>query len=177
VSAPGQRQRLSLGDLAAAGKLILNTYVSQLEAQGVTVPGRRSVTPGNGAQGVAWDGEELDVAFVTIHQGQPGIAFAGTQNPAAAVLFAQWAVLLLRKVPILTGNSTGELSVPSAAKLDQAGQANLTDIGQVTRAALAIHKAYTFNPPGVGMAIDEVTAMGPQGGLVGVRLLFSTSLT
>lgn len=169
--------RLSLTDLAAAGKLVLSAFVEQLEAQNITVPGRRSVNPGSGAQGIAWDGEEISVGLVTIHQGQPGAAFAGTQNPAAAVLFAQWAVLLLRKVPALAGNTTGGASVPTAAQLDKAGQANLTDVAALTKAALAIHAAYMFNPPGVGFAFDEVVPMGPEGGLAGARLLLSASLT
>jgi hypothetical protein len=169
--------RLSLSDLAAAGQLILDTYVQQIEGQGVTVPSRRSVTPGNGAQGVAWDGEEFNVGLATIHQGQPGAPFSGTQNAIGAVLFAQWSVLLLRKIPILSGNNTGKAMVPSASKINVAGLANLADIGAMTQAALAIHAAYTFNDAGVGQALDEVVAMGPQGGLVGVRLLFSASLT
>jgi hypothetical protein len=175
MSAPGLR--LSLSDLPAAGELVLAAYVTQLEAQGVNVPGRRYVSPGSGAQGIPWDGTQFNVAFQSIHQGQPGSAFAGTQFPGAAVLFGQWAVLILREIPILSANAMAKVSVPSAAAIDKAGQANLADISAMAKAALAIHGAYLFNPAGVGQSIDAIEPVGPDSGLVGVRLLFSTSLT
>jgi hypothetical protein len=169
--------RLSLSDLAAAGELVLDTYVTQLEQLGVDVPGRRYVTPGSGVQGIVWDGEQLNVAFQSLHQGQPGAAFAGTQYPGAAVLFSQWAVLLLRKIPILRPSTAGKVTTPSAQQIDQAGQANLNDVAALAQVAVSIHAQYTFNPAGVGQAIDECVPMGPEAGLVGVRLLFSASLT
>ena len=153
-------QRLTFSDLAAAGKLVLATYAAQLEQQGVTVPGRRYVTPGSGAQGIVWDGEQLNVALQGIHQGQPGMAFGGTQNPAATVLFAQWAVVLLREIPILRPETSGRVRIPTVAQMDQSGQANLLDVTALTQAAVQIHASY-----------------GPEGGLGGARRMFSANIT
>lgn len=169
--------RLTLGDLAASGELVLDAFVTQLETEGISVPARRYVTPGSGAQGIAFDGEQFNVALASIAQGQPGAAFAGTQFPAATVLFAQWAVLLLRSVPILSGNTTAAQSVPKPAAIDKAGQANFTDIAALTNAAMALHAAGTFGQVGLGLALDSVRPIGPQGGLAGAQLLFSASLS
>lgn len=174
MPAPGAR--LSLSNLAAAGELVLSTYVTELEALGLTVPGRRYVSSGSGAQGVAWDGEQVNVALQAIHQGQPGGVDPRTQYPGAALLFAQWAVLVLRKEPIFKPNPQGRVAVPSAAALDKAAQTNLNDVAALTTIAIQVHATGTFQPVGVGQAIDEVVPMGPEAGLVGARLMFSVNL-
>jgi hypothetical protein len=169
--------RLSLSDLAAGGELLLSLFATELAELGSSVPTKQFVTPGSGEQGIVWDGEQLNVALQDLRQGQPGSILGGTMHPATVVFAAQWAIVLLRAIPILSGNTTGRASIPTAAKIDQAGQENLNDVAAMAQAAANIHALYVTNLPGTGFSIDEVAPMGPGAGLVGVRCLITTSLT
>jgi hypothetical protein len=169
--------RLSLGDLAASGQLVLEAFVAQLTAQGVTLPGRQYVAPGSGAQAIAWDGPQMNVALAEIQQGQPGAAFSGTQYPGAAVLLGQWAVMILRQIPGLSGNTTAGNSVPTAKAINAAASTNLTDVAALTNAAIAIHAAGTFGAVGTGFALDTVRPLGPNGALAGAQLMFTASFS
>jgi hypothetical protein len=166
-----------LNDLPAAGEIVLSSYAAQLAAEGVAVPGAQYVAPGSGAQAIAWDSEQLSVAVGVISQGIPGALFAGTQHPAAALLTIQFAVILLRKIPALSGDGLAKTMIPKPAQIDKAGQTNLADLAALANAAIKLHAAGTFQPVGVGQAIDSIVPLGPEGGLAGARLLFSVSLS
>jgi hypothetical protein len=168
---------VSLGDLAGGAALILDTFASQLASEGVDVPGVQFVQPGSGASAIAWDGEQLNVSLQEIVQGQPGAAAPGTMYPAATVVAAQWSIVLLRKIPSLAGNATLKLTLPTAAKLDVAGQANMADVAALVNAAVRIHAAYSLQPAGSGFAIDSCRPLGPEGGIAGAQLLLTLSLT
>lgn len=168
---------ISIGNLAAAAELVLATFAAELESFDIEVPGVRYVQPGSGIAAVAWDGEQFTVSLQEIRQGQPGAAFAGTQYPGAAVLQAQWAIVLLRTIPGLSGDGPFGSQIPAASAADKAGQGNMADVAALCRAALAIHRAYTLTPPGTGFSLDSCRPLGPMGNVAGAALVFTVSLT
>lgn len=165
----------SLTDLQGAAEELLTAFVGQLQTQGVDLPDRRYVAPG---QLIPWDDEQLTVNIQRLIQGQPGVSFQGSfQPPAAATFSAQFAVSLCRRIPVIEQEAPFPMEVPTNDTLDVAGMETMTDCAALLIAAQAIHQAHTLTGPGEGFAIDECAPLGPEGGIAASRLLLTLSLT
>jgi hypothetical protein len=159
--------------LRETAQTVLSAFKAQLEAQGVELPERQYVAPG---QGIPWDGEQLVVTLMSVGQGQPGAPFSGTYRPGAELLMAQFAVAIVRTVPSLSGESFAGPMTPSAEELGTAGLAAMDDAQALIKAAIALHAAESVTGLGMGFEIGDCAPVGPEGGMTGHRQLIAISL-
>lgn len=164
----------SLKTLPADAEKLLSLFVQQLKTLGITVPDRVYVTPGSM---LAWDGEQLTVTLMGIDQGKPGVAQTQTMHPSTRILYASFAVNLMRAVSTLNDMAPLDGAVPDAATLDAEGQTLVGDAAALILAADAIHASGKFVQVGVDFAVGPLQPVGPEGGLSGSRLLVSVSLS
>jgi hypothetical protein len=159
--------------LREAAQKALAAFETQLEAQGVTLPERRYVSPGVIP---VWDDEQLVVNLQQSTQGQPGAPFEGTFVPGAENRSAQFAVSLVRVIPALAGDGSLGAMIPDEVDLGEAGLEAMDDAEALDRAAIAIHGENAITGTGMGFAVNGCATMGPEGGLASTRLLFTISL-
>lgn len=160
-------------NLGATAQSILGAFGEQLEAQGVTLPDRRYVAPG---QGIPWDGEQFVVVLQYVQQGQPGRPMAQSFMPGSESFTAQFAVAIVRGVPALSGEGPLGPQIPSDQELGEAGAAAMDDAQALTEAGVAVHANSTVTGLGMGFVVGPVAPVGPDGGLAGHRLLIDLSL-
>lgn len=165
-----------MAGLAAIGAELVGLFAAQLQERGVELPERQHFAPG---QIPAADGEQLVGNLVDVHQGQPGAPVGGTMHPSAVQFSATFSVGLLRAIPIIQGDGGGsiDLDIPSSAEIDAAGQLYLSDAEGLLKSCQAIHQSYAVTDPGMGFAIDGLQTLGPDGGLAGVKVLLTVSLS
>jgi hypothetical protein len=169
-----------LADLGGAAEKILAAFVAQLEAQGVELPERQYRAPGSQ---IVWDGEQLTVRLLGLHQGQPGAEIGFGMHPAAVNVNAQFAADLVRAVPGSTLGLDGSLDelLPSAEQIDPEGAVLLADASALLKAATAISladydstgTAYGVVFPGESMVVGPLQTVGPEGGMAATRLTIS----
>jgi hypothetical protein len=159
--------------LRSTAEQILLGFVEALTNQGVALPARRYVAPG---QGIPWDGEQLVVTLMSIGQGQPGAPFSGTYRPGVELLMAQFAIAIVRTVPGLSGDSFAGAMTPSAEELQTAGLAAMDDAQGLIKAAIALHAAESVTGLGMGFEIGDCAPVGPEGGMTGHRQLVAITL-
>jgi hypothetical protein len=164
----------SLTNLPAVAQQILTLFQAQLTAQGVTLPERQYRQAGSMP---AWDGEQLTTGLMGIAQGQPGMAYPQTFVPEALHFYATFFVLLIRKVHVVSVEGFGGLEIPTAAQQDEDGVNTVTDAQALVIAFRNIAEARTLVSGGMGLALDGLQPLGPQGALAGSRLLLSLSLS
>ncbi len=157
-----------------AAPALLAAFKTQLEELDVTVPERAYIAPG---QVAVWDGEQLTVTLTGIGQGSPGKPDPGTFVPGAEILQAGYAVYLIREVPGLSGEGAIQGQLPSAEELDESGQQTVADAQAMFDAAMAIHADHTITEAALqGFSVGELSTLGPEGGLAGVRLPIGINL-
>jgi hypothetical protein len=165
---------VELRDLPGSAQRVLDAFVLQLETQGLSLPERRYVAPGTID---VWDGEQMVVYLAHILQGEPGVPTMATPiPPQARHLHGQWAIVLVRAVAIMEREGPVAGQIPGPESLAEGGAATMADAAELVMAAAALHARYALTAPGQGFSIDGCTPEGPQGGLVGTRLLISLSL-
>lgn len=162
---------LSLGPTA---EKILEAFREALIARGVELPETQFVAPG---ADIAWEAEQFTVNLISMEQGQPGRAFAGTMVPKTTLFYATFAVNLLREVPGLSGEGHVQDMLPSPEEQQAAAFETINDAAMLALAAADVHGGYKITGPGEGFAVGPVTPFGPEGNLVGSRCLVSVSLT
>lgn len=165
----------SIATLPQAATSILTAFASELGALGVKVPGTQYVSAGVTVL-AAWDTEQLVVNLQEVTQGQPGQPGGGTIHPQALAFFAQFAVLLIRPVSILTGVGSQIVMTPAAASLNADGVMAIEDASAMTQAAINIYANQILEPIGMGFEIGPVNTIGPDGGYCGTRCLVTVSL-
>lgn len=172
LDAAGLAGHARVDDLAGLGAYLLGDLAAKLAALGISVPTVQYREPG---QAIAWDGEQLAIAFVGLTAGQPGQPRLQVADPSTLTQYAEWDVLLLRFVPSLT-DVEGELMIPDPADIDVAAVETMTDASGIYTAAVQLlieqHQASVTVPMGVG----PVTSIGPNGGLAGTMLRVSVQV-
>ena len=162
----------SLADLSATASRILSLFAAQLDAQGVELPERQHVGPG---QIPAWDGEQLVVNLVTVAQGQPGAPAAMPFRPPAVNFHAQFGVSIVRRVHVIDTEGPFGLMVPSSEQIGEDSAVSLQDAAALIKAATTIGLADSLVDPGEGL-VYELGTLGPEGGLAANRLLLTLSV-
>lgn len=160
--------------LAAIGAELVGLFATELEKRGVELPERRHFAPG---QIPAADGEQLVGNLVTVSQGQPGGPIGGTMM--AVEFAATFSIGLLRAIPVIQGDGGGSitLDIPTSEEIDAAAQAFLSDGEALLKSCRAIYQQYQVTDRGMGFAIDGLQTIGPEGGLAGIKVLFTVSLS
>jgi hypothetical protein len=163
----------SLVNLADTAEAILAAYVATLPTFGIALPDRQYVGPGTL---VAWDADQLVVTMPTLNVGKPGAPSGGQSHPDAVTFYAEFGVLLVRKVAGLTGGGLAGEMIPYAQDLDADGQQAMSDASALVRATVAIWSAQSLGPIGGGFVVGACTAFGPEGGLAGYRQLLEVEV-
>lgn len=157
---------------------LLDNLVAGLTDEGIDVPSRQYIHSGEIAYDFVDDdcSEAFVVSFQGILQGTGATTAAyipGTPIKCAVPLVAQYIVVLLRCVPVITDDGPP----PTPADLTAAAQEILTD--SMTLPNVAINKdlqgALTeqmCNLKGMG----DVVAIGPNGGIGGTQLTLYVEL-
>jgi len=162
---------------AEAAKTLLAAFATQLEAQGVKVPKRRYVAPG---QVPVWDDEQLVIALQDLPRGQPGRVEDTAGWPIPTVLNARFALQLVRSVPSLEGEAILESMVPTDGSLDTAGLEMISDAQELVTAALAIQDKFMnarVSVAGPGQfALGPCTPLGPDGSFAATQITVTIAL-
>ena len=162
-----------LADLPGSAQQFLDDFVAQMQAIGAIIPEMVYV----GAGIVPWDAEALVLTLGTIYQGQPGAPIGSTFNPADTIeLSIEMFILLTRPTPV-PSDGQGQPIWPSIAEMNDAGLVAFSDASALTRAAINLHDAYLDVDPGQGFVIGNVSPLGPDGGLQGLRIKIDVSLS
>lgn len=157
---------------AEAAKTLLAAFATQLEAQGVKVPKRRYVAPG---QVPVWDDEQLVIFMQALGRGQPGRVEDTAGWPIPTVLAARFALQIVRLAPSLEGEAILESMVPDDAALNSAGLEALTDAQELMKVALAIQEEGKVATPGQ-FSLGECLPLGPEGGFAAMQLTITIAL-
>lgn len=161
----------SLATIAAA---LVPDFAQQLQEQGISLPERQYFAPG---QIVAMDGEQLVGWFVGVAQGGAGIQLPQSQHPAAVRFAAQFAIILLRQIPIVQAEPGPlEYAIPTANDINDAGLSFVADGEALLRACQAIHREYLITYPGMDFEVGPLQTVGPEGGLAGPKILLTVSI-
>ena len=125
---------------------------------------------------IPWDGEALVISLGSIEQGVPGRPM-GTSlfAPSAAISFTKLYVELIRRCSII-GVEGGLINTPSANNLNNEGIQAMNDAGAMVQTAINLKAQDIPVEWGVDYAIGSCMPLGPEGGLVGVRLEIDISL-
>ena len=166
---------MKLASLGTAAETLLADFIAQLTALGYNVPSIQYVANGT----IPWDGESLTVNLGTFVQGQPGQPFSGTfpDGGIGTNLTLAVFVQILREVPVPKDGPGNTLIMPSEPQLNASGVQAFSDAAGLVQAAIAIHASYEATDPGEGFALGDLTPLGPEGGLAGVRLALHVSLS
>jgi hypothetical protein len=156
-----------------AAQALLSAFSAQLKAEGVAVPSRRYVAPG---QKTVWDGEQFAVCLQDIVRGQPGAPQTTTSWPVPTVLAAVFVIELVRPAPMLDNEAISEAMIPDEAELTSAGLGTLADAQSLVKAALVVQQSHTIAEAGMGFAIDGCSTLGPEGGFSATALRLTISL-
>lgn len=162
----------SLADLSATASRILTLFANQLETQGVNLPDRQHVAPG---QIPAWDGEQLCVNLVSVSQGQPGAPVSLAFRPSAINFHAMFGVSIVRAVYTIDGEGPLDLIAPSSEQIGEDSVVSLTDAAALVHAASSIGLDGSLVDGGEGL-VYELGTLGPEGGLAANRLLLTLSV-
>lgn len=151
-----------------AANALLSNLTAQLVEQGVKIPDRTGLAPGNF---VAWDDEQLVVSWGALSRGQPQ-ATASPQTtplpPFETILFYEFHITFLRNITgFLTGRGP-QGGIPSIDKLD-ADFETVGDLGiAVMEALMAIHRQGLMVSTRIPFAYGPAEPIGPEGKLAGV---------
>lgn len=156
-----------------AAQTLLKAFSAQLKAEGVAVPARKYVAPG---QKTAWDGEQFAVCLQDIVRGQPGAPLTTTTWPGPTVLAAVFTIELVRPAPMLDNEAISEAMIPDEAALTTAGLVTLADAQSLMKAALVVQQGHSVTEAGMGFAIDGCSTLGPEGGYSATALRLTISL-
>jgi hypothetical protein len=151
----------------AAGEALLDAVVSEMLAQGVNLPARQGLVPGDA---VPWDGAQLVLNFMGLSRGQP----LATESPQTAALspyqtliYYEFRVTLLREVAALSGKGNPS-RLPSIERLSDDYEQVSADATALVVALDSIHLGYQLVGVGIPLAWGPVAPLGPEGALAGV---------
>lgn len=155
--------------LGASANDLLEAFRGQLieDNADFELPGTQYV----GAGEIPWDGPGLYVYLGSGVTGQPGrgisTAVFSTQAITRTMLFY---VQLLREC--LTFGYWGDdwRSLPPDDQINAEGMRLMDDAGALVAAAIHLQTKKVIVPNPMGFAIGQIMPIGPQGGLVGIRL-------
>ena len=164
-------QLVGLGDSA-------QNYLSAFATELATLIGDENVpdTQYVAAGEIPWDGEALIIALGTIAQGVPGRPM-GTSlvAPSEAISFTTLYVELIRRAANV-GIQGGLIALPDANTLNNQGVQAMNDAGAMVQTAINLKAQEQPVELGVDYGIGQCVPLGPEGGLVGVRLALDISL-
>lgn len=152
----------------------LNAVVAYFATAGIQLPTRQYVSPGIGVL-VAMDDEQVTVNLNRIYSGLPGQLATGPVQHMRSQRAAEFAVQIYRDIHGLVDDNSGV--IPTAAEIASDFEVAVADLETMW---MAIEDARANNlivPMNTPFAIQDVSMVGPQGGLAGVMATFAVAIT
>jgi hypothetical protein len=148
------------------GRLFLDGVIQHFDDNGVELPDRRFIAPGN-PQLIAWDCEQLYVALTGIGIGAaPDMPVQsprqGAPVSALNIRHAIFSIQLVRCTPTTSDDDAG---FPKAEDIDAAGGRSFRDAGLLSDAVVLMCSQLSKQlPPGSTVQAGLTSSLGPEGG-------------
>ncbi len=157
---------MKLATLGQSAKALLDAFVVELAALGVSVPDAYYVAPGE----IPWDGESLVISLTDISTGQPGQPIGASVQTIDAIETTVTLSIELVRPTTTEGYLGGPVGLPSIEAMESDGVSALNDAGALYQAAINIKGQGLIVSRGAGFVIGQCVPIGPNGGLAAMRL-------
>lgn len=159
-------------DIAKTTHTILDTVCQLMEADGITLPGKRArfVIPG----ATAFDGPQITCAFQSIQPGQPGVPGTSYQYTAFQMFYADYRIDLIRNVAEMPAQALApapSLQAKDLAVVAADSQSMLRAIQTAIGQALWVEGDF-----GIPVGLTAISLIGPSGGVIGISAAIQIGL-